>query len=724
MSEVELMNRPSPAFLFCLLLAMSTLCVQSTLADDANLDQGPIHLVPTPLEPKAGKVVGLVLSRFHYRPRPLDQSFSKVVFDHFLGDLDPERSVFMRSDIDSFAPEATSLGQSTVNGDLSPAFVLINRYLNRALEQYQYDQTLLGKGFDFTSKDSFEIERKNAPWPSSVAELHDLWRKRTEDDWLRLKLAGQDDDAIRRTLAHRYARVAERIKKTTPEDAFQIYMTAFSESMDPHTDYFVPKTALEFNTTMSLSLVGIGAYLREHDEYVQISELVPGGPAGASGKVHVGDRIVAVGQGEAATLVDVVGWRADDVVSLIRGAVGSSVRIELLPDESKGDSVTRTVVLQRRKVSVADEAARASIIDSVDQGHRQRIGVITVPSFYEDFDGKRTGDPGYRSLTRDVRQMLTDFQKTHVDGVLIDLRNNGGGSLTEATGLAGLFSGPGPVVQVRDARGNVEVDNAPNSQAAWTGPLGVLINHGSASASEIFAGAIQDRKRGVIIGETTFGKGTVQNLVDLDSIVGRDGTNELGELKMTIAQFYRINGVSTQLIGVKPDIAFPPTGQEKQFGESTYKNALPPSTIPALQVTAGPTQPHFVSLLEEIHATRAAHSQPWQLMLEEIKTAGQVSSRTTVSLNFAERKAQRDADIAIAKAFQDRHRKLDQAAGLPFDGDDATLADDGLDPSERALSAEKAPSTKVDLTDPALREAAQIVADESRLLILFAGATV
>jgi len=717
------MKRPFRWSLYCLLLIPSTFCVQLSLADDVGLGQEPIHLVPTPVEPQAGKVVSLVLSRFHYRPRALDPAFSKVVFNHLLEDLDPERTSFTRSDIDSFAPEANSLAQSTLNGDLTPAFVLVNRYLNRALEQYQYAQTLLGKGFDLSSKDSFAIERKDAPWPSSAAELHDLWRKRAEDDWLRLKLAGQDDDAIRKTLTHRYARVEERLQKTTPEDAFQIYMTAFSESMDPHTDYFVPKTALEFNTTMSLSLVGIGAYLREHDEYVQISDLVPGGPAGTSGKVHVGDRIVAVGQGESAGLVDVVGWRADDVVSLIRGAVGTSVRIELLSDEHKGDSVPRTVVLQRRKVSIADEAARASVIDSVDQGHRQRIGVITVPSFYEDFDGKRVGDPGYRSLTRDVRQMLTDFDKTHVDGVLIDLRNNGGGSLAEATGLAGLFSGPGPVVQVRDAKGNVEVNDAPDSQAAWTGPLAVLVNHGSASASEIFAAAIQDRKRGVIIGETTFGKGTVQNLVDLDSIVGRDGANQLGELKMTIAQFYRVNGISTQLIGVKPDIVFPTTGEEKLFGESTYKNALPPSTITALPIEAGMAQPRFVSLLEETHETRVAHSPRWQLMLDEIRTVEQASSRKSISLNFAERKAERDADMAIARAYQDRRRKLDQADGLPLDHDDSALADDGLDPSERALSSEKTPSTKQDLTDPALREAAKIVADESRLLMMLARAT-
>ncbi len=717
------MNRPYRSLSLCILLSVTTLRVHPVLADGASQPQAPIHLSPSPIELDAGKVVSLLFTRFHYRPHPLDQSFSKVVFDHLLDNLDPERSSFTRADIESFAPEANSLAPSTLNGDLSPAFFIVNRYLNRALEQYQYAQTLLAKGFDFTSRESFQIERKDAPWPASGDELRELWRKHAQDDWLRLKLAGQDDEAIRKTLTHRYQRVAERLQKTTPEDAFQIYMTAFSESMDPHTDYFVPKTALEFNTQMSLSLVGIGAYLREHDEYVQISELVPGGPAGTSGKVHVGDRIVAVGQGDKSGLVDVVGWRADDVVGLIRGAVGTSVRIELLSDEHKGDSVARTVVLQRRKVSIADEQARSSIIETLNQGHHQRIGVISVPSFYEDFDGRSAGDPGYSSVSRDVKRMLTEFDKTHVDGVLIDLRNNGGGSLTEATALAGLFSGSGPVVQVRDARGNVEIDDAPNDHAAWTGPLGILVNHGSASASEIFAAAIQDRKRGFIIGETTFGKGTVQNLINLDSVVGRDGSNKLGELKMTIAQFYRVNGVSTQLVGVQPDIPFPSTGQAKQFGESTYKNALPPSTITALRFKAGTAQPRFIRLLEETHEKRVADSPAWQLMLDEISAFQKASSRTLVSLNFAVRKADRDADIAVSKGFQDRRRKIDEAAGLPAVADDVAIADDGLDPSERALSRQKTPSSAIALRDPGLQEAAQIVADESRLLIMYAAAT-
>lgn len=716
------MKRPYPPLSLRVLLSLTALCFRPVLADGTIQAQSPIHLSPSPVEPEAAKVVSLLYTRFHYRPRPLDQSFSKVVFDHLLENLDPERSSFTRADIDGFAPEANALAPSTLDGNLSPAFFIVNRYLNRALEQYQYAQTLLAQGFDFSSKESIQIDRKDAPWPGSTDELHDLWRKHAEDDWLRLKLAGQNDEAIRKTLVHRYQRVAERLKKTTPEDAFQIYMTAFSESMDPHTDYFVPKIALEFNTQMSLSLVGIGAYLREHDEYVQISELVPGGPAVTSGKVNVGDRIVAVGQGDKAGLVDVVGWRADDVVGLIRGAVGTSVRIELLSDERNGDSVTRTVVLQRRKVSIADEAARSSVIETVDQGHRQRIGVISVPSFYEDFEGRRDGDPGYSSVSRDVKRMLTEFNEKHVDGVLIDLRNNGGGSLTEATALAGLFSGPGPVVQVRDARGNVEVDDAPNDQAVWTGPLGVLVNHGSASASEIFAAAIQDRKRGFIIGETTFGKGTVQNLVDLDSVVGRDGSNRLGELKMTIAQFYRVNGVSTQLVGVRPDISFPSTGQEKLFGESTYKNALPPSSISALPLKAGAAQAHFISLLVETHEKRVADLPAWQLMLDEINAFQKTSSRTSVSLNFAVRKADRDTDISVTKAFQDRRRKIDRAAGVAADSDDAALADDGLDPSERALSQEKTPSSKT-LKDPGLQEAAQIVADESRLLVMFAAAT-
>ncbi|UPG92711.1 carboxy terminal-processing peptidase [Luteibacter aegosomatissinici] len=668
----------------------------------------------------AAKVAMLFMTRVHYRPHPLDDTFSAVVFDKLVEDLDPQRAMFTKGDIARFEPLRPTLGKGIEDGNLSAAMAPVNVYLSRIVEQARFSQSLLDGGFDFSAHESITVDRKAAPWPEDSDELRALWRLHVKDDWLRLKLAGKDDVAIRATLARRYRNLESRVQKTTAEDAFQLFMTAYAESTDPHTDYFAPRAASEFNTAMSLSLDGIGAYLRAHDEYVEVTELVAGSPAATSGKVHVGDRLTGVGQGAGGTLTDVIGWRTDDVVTLVRGRAGTNVRLELLPDEHKGDVAPHIVTLTRRRVTIEDQAARQGIIDVGVPGHPQKIGVITVPSFYEDFDARRAGDANYRSVTRDVSAMLVALKGAKVDGIVIDLRNNGGGSLGEAAGMVGLFTGPGPVVQVRSANGDVDLQGTPGTPAVWHGPVTVMVNHASASASEIFAAALQDRGRAVIVGERTFGKGTVQNLVDLGDALGRSKDEKLGELKMTIAQFYRINGRSTQLEGVTPDIAFPETPGEQDLGESMYKNALPASRIAPVAYSRDVTDAARIALLVRTHESRITTTPAWQLQLEESAAFTAMAKRPTVSLNLAERKATRDADLGRYAAFAARQKALDRAAGVTG-REDAPVADDGLDPTERDAAADKRPDAAKSPADAYLQEAAHISEDSASLLMTVAG---
>jgi carboxyl-terminal processing protease len=663
----------------------------------------------------AAEVSAAFLSRFHYRPATFDEAFSAAVFDRFIREIDPSRSYFTQSDLAGWAGLRGTLAGDIARGDVNPAFAPVNRYLERAVENIRYAQHLLADGFDFSQHESAELDRKSAPWPASGDQLHDLWRKRAKADWLRLKLAGQSDTQIRATLGHRYDTMLRRLQQTSASDAFEMLMTACANSTDPHTDYFVPRVASRFNTEMSLSLEGIGAYLREHEDSVQVTELVAGGPAGESGKIHVGDRIVGVGQGDRGPFVDVMGMRLDDVVARIRGKAGSKVRLEMVQDGAVGAASPAHVSVIRRKVSMEDQAARSQVVQTVDRGVIRAIGVITVPSFYEDFDARRAGDAKYRSLTRDVAAMLSEFRDRQVDGVLLDLRDDGGGSLAEAASLAGLFMGPGPVVQVRNAQGQVDQQAAPGEASAWTGPVGVLVNRGSASASEIFAAAIQDRGRGLVIGERTFGKGTVQNLVDL-STFSADPKTVLGALKMTVAEFFRVNGASTQLLGVTPDVLFPDAGNESTLGESSYDNALPNSRIPALDFKRFDEPSVPLATIRARHDSRVAMSARWGLMLDELNALRLVLAKKSESLNFAERKASRESELAQAEAFRSRREAIDVVEGVAGADDDAGIdGDDGLDATERELPVRPKAHKGVTPPDARLQEAANIVADQARL---------
>ncbi|HET6807178.1 MAG TPA: carboxy terminal-processing peptidase [Frateuria sp.] len=670
-----------------------------------------LPLEASPTQADAAQLSARFLTRFHYEAKPLDDAMSAKVYKAYFDMLDGEKVFFTQQDMARFEPLKTKFDDAIWNKDLSGPFSVFNLYVRRAVDRMTFARGLLKQGFDLTKEENYTFDREHAAWPADQAALDDLWRKRTKNDWLRLKLAGKSDEDIRKTLDKRYAGYIDRVKQLDGEDAFQTFMNAYAETTDPHTDYLGPRAAQNFDIAMKLSLEGIGAVLQARDEYTQIREVVPGGPADKSGKVHVGDRIVALGQGTAGPMTDVIGWRLDDVVDKIRGKKDTTVRLEILPADAGLDGKHEFVTLVRKKVSIEEQAAKKKIIEIKDGDATRKIGVIDLPTFYSDFGARREGDKDYKSATRDVAKLLGELKAAGVQGVVMDLRNNGGGSLAEANELTGLFIDQGPVVQVRDARGQVEVQGDDEPGLAWSGPMAVLVNRGSASASEIFSAAIQDYGRGLIVGEPTFGKGTVQNLVDLDRFAQGDSEKpQYGELKMTIAEFFRINGGSTQLKGVTPDILFPKNGDEKDFGESTYDNALPWTRIQPAPYSQVADLTAYLSQLKGKHDARVAKSPAWRLMLDELAQYKKMREQTTVSLNLAERQAERKRQDAVQADFRARHKAIDGTDGS-LAGEEATL-DDGLNANERSLKAElKQEKDAKKAKDPELQETAHILFD-------------
>ena len=602
-----------------------------------NTTQAAPLLMPLQQQSQAAHLSADVLTRYHYKHIPLDDILSSKIFDNYLKMLDGEKVFFLQSDIDQFANARTRLDDAILNEDLSIPFTIYNRYQQRITERITYARSLLKKGFDFENKESYQYTRKDAPWPKSEGELNDLWRKRVKNDWLRLKLAGKDDKSIGETLGKRYDNSLISLSKVKSDDVFQNFMNAYATAIDPHTNYFGIRASEEFDISMRLSLVGIGAVLYDKDEYTTIKELLAGGPAALSGKLKIGDRIVGVGQGKNNPTIDVMGWRIDDAVALIRGAEDSVVMLDVLPAEAGLDGKHKLISLVRKKISLDKQAAKKSILEVKDAGMTRHIGVISLPGFYQDFAARQQGDKDFKSATRDVSRLLEELKKDKVDSVLIDLRNNGGGSLNEAIELTGLFIDKGPVVQQRDSAGNVTVESDANAGLAWNGPLGVLINRASASASEIFAAAIQDYGRGVVIGEPSFGKGTVQTVVDLDQLA-KNEKQKFGELKMTIAQFFRINGGTTQLRGVTPDISLPMLTDAENFGESSYDNALPWMQIKAADYRPTSDLTGILPILRASHDMRISRDKDFQYLQEDIAEFNTLRKKNLISLNEADRR--------------------------------------------------------------------------------------
>ncbi|MUV13459.1 carboxy terminal-processing peptidase [Noviluteimonas gilva] len=678
--------------------------------DDAKLPGGP-----SAAQTKTAELVYGLLSdsRFAYRPRTLDDALSKDIYKRYLEAMDPGKLFFTAQDVAKFSPYQTQLDDAIKSGAMDAPYAMFAIYKQRVAERTAFARKVLKNDkFDFSGTDRYDYDREDAPW-TDTATLDRIWTQSVRNDWLRLKLAGKSPEEIRKTLDKRYANLLKGVDDLNGEDVFQTFLTSYANSIDPHTDYFNPRTAANFNLTMSLSLEGIGAVLQKQDEVVVIREIIAGGPASRSGKLKPGDRIVAVGQGTSGEMKDVVGWRIDDVVEQIRGNKGTPVRLDVVPAESPADSKPTRLVLTRDKVRLEEQAAKAQTITvpGVDGGAPRKIGVIKLPAFYQDFEGRRKNANDYASATRDVSKLLAQLKVQKVDGVVLDLRNNGGGSLTEAVELTGLFVDRGPVVQVVESGGRVSVEDDTRAGVAWDGPLAVLINRGSASASEIFAGAIQDYGRGLVIGETTFGKGTVQNLIDLDRWPQNDG-DKYGQVKLTIAQFFRISGGSTQHKGVVPDIRFPVTVDASEFGESTYDNALPWSRIQAVDHTQYGNFAPIIPRLDALHAARVAKDKEFQWWSDDVAQFREESAKKSVSLNEADRRAERDKFEAKRKQRQAERKAL----GLPLDpfSDDK---DDGLQANERNI-AEDAKREKLEekRPDPLLRESAAILADALTLL--------
>jgi carboxyl-terminal processing protease len=717
-----------------LAFAMSTHAVTAQPGKAGNTQMKPVAA-----QAQAALWASRVLGRYHYKAMPLDDAMSEKIFDNYFEALDSEKLYFTQVDLDRYAPLRTKLDDAINNEDLSQPFAIYNLYQQRFADRMAYARSLLKTKFDFTADETLQLDREKAPWAKNEDEVRDLWRKRVKNDFLRLKLAGKEDKAIRETLDKRYANYVSRMKKLNNEDVFQMFMNAYATAIEPHTNYLGPRSADNFDISMRLSLEGIGAVLQTRDDYTIIREVVPGSPADKSGKLKVGDRVVGVAQGNGP-FTDVLGWRIDDVVQLIRGEKGSTVRLDVIPGDGGVDAKHITVAMVRKKISMEEQAAKKSIIEVKDNGVNRRIGVISLPTFYQDFEARRKGDKDFKSATRDVERILGELKKDRVDNVLIDLRNNGGGSLVEAVELTGLFIDKGPVVQQRDARGSIEVEGDVKPGLAWDGPMGVLINRGSASASEIFAAAIQDYGRGLVIGEPSFGKGTVQTLLDLDRFSESDKVR-YGELKMTVAQFFRINGGTTQLRGVTPDIKLPVLSDTEHFGESSFSNALPWVAIkPANYVPLGNLK-ELVDPLQKRHDARIAKDKDFQDLREDMAEVMKIRKENAISLNEAVRRKERDAQDARSKA-----REARLAAGKDSNSDEPAAApggkearskvptptkpakavvaarntpqqDDGLQGDERTLSAELAAEKAAkDAKDVLLQEAAHILADEAGML--------
>jgi carboxyl-terminal processing protease len=696
------------------------------------------QMKPVAAQTQAALWASRVLARYHYKALPLDDAMSEKIFDNYFKSLDSEKVYFTLADIDQFAPMRTKLDDAINNENLTLPFSIYNVYQQRFSERMGYARELLKGKFDFTGDETLMLDREKAPWPKNEDEARDLWRKRVKNDWLRLKLAGKDDKAIRDTLDKRYENYQNRIKKLNNEDVFQMFMNAYATSIEPHTNYLGPRAADNFDIAMRLSLEGIGAVLQSRDDYTLIREIVTGGPADKSGKLKVGDKIVGVAQGNGQ-FTDVLGWRIDDVVQLVRGEKDSTVRLDVIPADAGPDGKHVSISLVRKKINMEEQSAKKSIIEVKEKGATRRIGVISLPTFYQDFEARRKGDKEFKSATRDVQRILGELKKDKVDNVLIDLRNNGGGSLVEAVELTGLFIGKGPVVQQRTAEGRVEVESDNNPALAWDGPMGVLINRGSASASEIFAAAIQDYGRGIVIGEPSFGKGTVQTLINLDRFAPSEKVH-YGELKMTIAQFFRINGGTTQLRGVSPDIKLPVTSDVDNFGESSYDNALPWVSIKPAYFTPSGDLKELVPPLQKRADARMAKDKDFQYLQEDIAEVLKLRKDNLISLNEAVRRKERDAQDARSRLREARVAGKANIADEPAAGagkeprskvpvptqpaktvlgvKQRTLnQDDGLQADERNLASELAAEKAAkNAKDVLLQEAVHILADEAGML--------
>lgn len=647
-----------------------------------------LDLRPTDRHRKVARLVGEVVERSHYRQAVMDDKMSSQVFERYLESLDGNRSYFLASDVADLERYRYQLDDAIRTGNVEPAFVVFQRFQQRNREVLQRAIRLLDTEPNFALDESFVFDRSREPWPASQAELDDLWRKRVKNDALSLVLAGKTWPEAKDVLQKRYERVLKRIDQVSADDVFENFMNAYAHVFDPHSNYLSPRSSEEYNIAMKLSYVGVGASLQLVDDHVTVMNVIPGGPAAASGLLKVNDRITAVGQGKAGEMVDVVGWRLDDVVQLIRGPSGSMVRLSVLPAGAQPGTKENLVEFTRNKVTLEAQAAQKKV-QTIKRGDREiKVGVIEVPSFYQDYDARVNGEKDFRSTTRDVSRLIGELKKEKVEGIVMDLRGNGGGHLSEATGLVGLFIRGGPVVQLRETGGRIEVLDDPEPGEVWDGPVVVLVDRSSASASEIFAAAIQDYGRGLVVGQQTYGKGTVQNLYPLDRWALGPNAG-FGQLTVTIGKYYRVTGDSVQNRGVVPDVTLPSLISADEVGESTRDSALPWDRIRAVDFDSERALTGTVPVLAKNHATRMESDPDLKALQGDAEAFEKLRSEKTLSLNLAKRKAERERLDAERLARINARRTADGQPQLK---------------SLEEIDAENEP-------DANLGEAAQILAD-------------
>ena len=604
-----------------------------------------------PIEPTASQSITTIdildkLQKRHYRELTLDNTVSQHFLKDYLEALDPAHLYFYQEDIANFHKNELLHDDYLKKGDLKPGFAIYDVYRQRVDARLEWVLKRLDKSakpFEFTTKESIEIDREDAPWPNTAKEADAIWEKRLKLSLLNLKLAGKTVEEARATLSRRYKNQLSRVAQQNRHDVYETLIPTFTMLYDPHTNYFSPRTSENFNINMSLQLEGIGAVLQSEEEHTKVVRLVAGGPADKQGQLRPADKIISVGQGATGELVDVIGWRLDEVVDLIRGKKDTTVKLEVLT----GDAEPKVIQIKRGTVKLEDQAAQKAVLQVSDGKAMHKIGVIDIPAFYHDFEAYRKGEQDFKSTTRDVARLLTELQAENVEGVILDLRNNGGGSLQEATMLTDLFIDQGPVVQIRESNGRVTQHNRSRSRALYRGPLVVLINRLSASASEIFAGAIQDYKRGLIVGSQSFGKGTVQLLSDLPE----------GQLKLTESKFYRVSGESTQHRGVIPDIAMPVLIDHEQVGESTYENALPWDKISPAKHGVYFDFSQMLPTLDKLHKERSSKDPDILLILDKIRLAEENKNKKTVSLNEKERITEKESIEIKQMEIENKNRK-------------------------------------------------------------------
>ena len=646
--------RRSTALMGLPLIAISLLALTSSSWLPASTSLlPPGALAPSARERMIARQVGSMLEEAHFSKTKIDDPMSSRIMDKYLDALDGQRSYLLASDIAEFEPQRMRFDDMIRTGDLDPAYGMFARFQQRNRERVRYAIGLLEREPDFSSEETFAFDRDKAPWAATSAELDDLWRKRVKNDALSLMLAGKSWPEAREVLRTRYERVLKRVDQIKPEEVFETVMNAYARTYDPHSSYFSPRNSEEYKIQMSLNYEGIGASLQLIDDYVTIMNLIEGGPAAVAGTLSVKDRITAVGQGTSGPLTDVVGWRIDDVVQLIRGKGNTVVRLQILPVGAAPGSPEKTLQFTRGKVTLEAQAARKVIKSVKRDGRDLKVAVINVPGFYSDYDAARAGDENYRSTTNDVRRLLAEARKENINGLVLDLRANGGGFLPEAQSLTGLFIDQGPVVQVAFANGEKEVLDDTVKGTAYDGPLVVLVDRFSASASEIFAGAIQDYHRGVIVGQRTFGKGTVQNLMPMSRWSSRPVN---GQLTITIGKFYRVTGESTQHRGVEPDVTLPSAIGLKDVGESALEDALPWDRIQGAKFA--PARAYETDLTKIVAAEnhRQVKDADFRWLVEDVGVATALRNQKTLSLNLEQRRTERNKFEAERLARENTRR--------------------------------------------------------------------